>query len=194
MNFIVERSRIADVKNAGRFPTSQGVWDIPRQPNIGLPAERRRGAIGRDIGKVPLDPDIELMTGMTVVGKRRVRGEAHEQFAPAGGEIAMQRRDVDAGWAPLPFEGFSHNFFHIDEGLPGPKGQRVLVRSRFVGSDPRGPACQDQAEHDEGSHATCAAGDAVVSRVPPDTVHKSSFPAHASRAPVLATRANSPRG
>ena len=58
MNFIIERSRIADVENAGRFATPQGVRHIPRQTNIGVPAERCRGAIVGDIGKVPLDPDI----------------------------------------------------------------------------------------------------------------------------------------
>ncbi len=72
MNFIIERPRIADIKNAGRFPTPQGVWYIRRETNVGVPAERSGGAIFSNRGKVTLDPDIELITGMAVVGKRRV--------------------------------------------------------------------------------------------------------------------------
>jgi hypothetical protein len=77
VDFIIERPRIADIKHAGRFPTLQGVWHIPRETNVGVPAERRGGAIVSNIGKVPLDPDVELITGMAVVGKRIVGGEAY---------------------------------------------------------------------------------------------------------------------
>src|SRR5215510_6250958 len=69
VNCIIERPRIADIKNARRFPTPQGVWHIPRQANVGVAAERRHSAIGRDIGKVSLDPDIEFVTRMAMVGK-----------------------------------------------------------------------------------------------------------------------------
>ena len=75
MNFIIKRPWIADIKNAGRFPTLQGVRHIPRETNVGVPAERRGGAIFSNIGKVSLDPDIEFVTGMAVVGKRKVGGE-----------------------------------------------------------------------------------------------------------------------
>jgi hypothetical protein len=144
MNCIIERARIADVKDAGCFATPQGVRHVPRQPNVGLPAERRRGAIGRDVGKIPLDPDIELITRMTVVGKRIVRGEAHEQFAPAGGELTMQRRDLDPGRDALPLERFPDDFLQIDEGLPRPKRQRLLVRCRFVSRHALGVGTQQQ--------------------------------------------------
>jgi hypothetical protein len=49
MNFIIKGARIADVKHAGRFVTPQGVWHIPREPNVSVPAERGRRAIGSDI-------------------------------------------------------------------------------------------------------------------------------------------------
>jgi hypothetical protein len=41
-----------------------------------MSAERRGRAIFRDIRKVSLNPDIELIARMTVVGKRIVRREA----------------------------------------------------------------------------------------------------------------------
>ena len=77
MNFIIKRPRIADIKNAGRFPTPQGMRHIPRETNVGVPAEWSGGAIFSNIGKVTLNPDIELITGMAVVRKRIVGGKAY---------------------------------------------------------------------------------------------------------------------
>jgi hypothetical protein len=59
----------------------------PWKTNVALPAEIGGGAIFCDIGKVPLDPDIELVTGMAVVWEGIVSGEADECFAAPRREI-----------------------------------------------------------------------------------------------------------
>src|SRR5262245_4299051 len=73
----IEWPCIADIKHAGHVATPQGVWYVPRQTNVGVPAEWCGGAIGRDIGKVPLDPDITLVTCMAMHGKGRASGEVN---------------------------------------------------------------------------------------------------------------------
>jgi DNA-binding winged helix-turn-helix (wHTH) protein len=43
-------------------------------------AERRGRSVRRDIGKISLDPHIEFITGVTVIGKRIVRRQTHHSF------------------------------------------------------------------------------------------------------------------
>src|SRR5678815_828348 len=94
---------------------------VPRETNIGMPAERCRGAILCDIGKVPLDPDIELVTGMDVVGKGIVGREVQQQLSSTRRQIAVERRNPGAGWDPFSFEGCPDNLLQVNERLPWPK-------------------------------------------------------------------------
>jgi hypothetical protein len=70
VDFIIKWPCIADVKYTGSSPTAQCVWNMWREINISVTAQRGGGPIFGNIGKVPLNPDIELVTGMAMIGKR----------------------------------------------------------------------------------------------------------------------------
>ena len=180
MNFIIERSCIADVEHAGRFATPQGVRHVPWQTNIRVPTERCRGAILCDIGKVPLDPHIELVTGMAVVRKGIVGREVDQQLPSACREIAVERRHPGARRDPLPFEGFPDNFLQVNERLPWPKGEGVFVRGEDVCSARVGAAHQQCDEGEENRCETAWRGETATLRVAHLTVHRVSFPGEGS--------------
>ena len=69
MDFIIKRAGIADVKHAGPLPTAERVRHLGRETDVSGATQWGRCPIGGDIGKVPLDPDIEFLTGMTMVRK-----------------------------------------------------------------------------------------------------------------------------
>ena len=77
MNAIIKWPRIAQVKDTWFLPALHNVRHTSGKANVGLPAEIRRRAVFRNIGKVALDPDNELVTDVTVVGKRIVGGESY---------------------------------------------------------------------------------------------------------------------
>jgi hypothetical protein len=83
MDFVIKRPGIADVKHTGPVPTAERVRHLRRETDVGGAAQRGRRPISGDIGKVPLDPDIEFLTGMTMVGKGVVWRQVDEQLAPA---------------------------------------------------------------------------------------------------------------
>ena len=53
----------------------RSAWNIGREINIGVTTQRGSGPIFGNIGKVPLNPDIELVTGMAMIGKRIIGWE-----------------------------------------------------------------------------------------------------------------------
>src|SRR5262245_53661123 len=69
MDGVIKWPCIAQVKHTRPSPTAERVRHLGRETDVGGATQRGRGSIVSDIGKVPLDPDIEFLTGMTMVGK-----------------------------------------------------------------------------------------------------------------------------
>src|SRR5919109_5134573 len=56
MHVRVKGLRVAHVEHARFRATGERVRHAPRQADVGLPAQRRGGAVGRDIGEVAFQP------------------------------------------------------------------------------------------------------------------------------------------
>jgi hypothetical protein len=69
MDGVIKWPCIAHVKHTRSFSTAERVRHLGRETDVSGATQRGRGPIGGDIGKVPLDPDIEFLTAMTMVGK-----------------------------------------------------------------------------------------------------------------------------
>ena len=148
VNLIIKGPRIADVKHAGGFSTAQGVRHIGRETDVSLPAERGGGAIFSNIGKVPLDPDVDLITGMAVVGKREVGGKADEQFTPPAARSPRSLAIWTPGGIPSPLSGSQTTFCRSMIVCPVPKDSGCVFEPAF-GRTPVCDAWQDQHQGGE---------------------------------------------
>jgi hypothetical protein len=81
--------------------------------DVALPAQIGGGAICSDIGKIPLDPDIELVTGMAVVGKRIVRGKTHEQLSSSSCQVTTEDGDLGSRGDTFALERLPDDFIQI---------------------------------------------------------------------------------
>lgn len=149
MDFIIKRPSIADVKHAGPFPAAERVRHLGRETDVGGATQRGGGPIRGNIGKVALDPDIEFLTGVTMVGKGVIGWEVDEQLTPTFGEITAERRDLRAWGNALAFEGFPDNVLEINNRLFWSKGERLFVGGHDVSGEPVGHSRQEHAEADE---------------------------------------------
>src|SRR5262245_11142342 len=138
MDFVIKRPGIADVKHTGPVPTAERVRYLGRETDVGGATQRGGGSISGDIGKVPLDPDIEFLTSMTMVGKGVVGRQVDEQLAPTFGQIAMEGGDLRPWGNALSFKGFPHNALQVNNRLPWSKGERLLVGGQDIGGEPVG--------------------------------------------------------
>jgi hypothetical protein len=78
--------------------------------------------IVRNIGKVTLQPDIQLITGMAVIREGIVGGEANQRFAAPGYQIPTQERNLGARRDSLAREWLPDDLVQVDDGLILPKG------------------------------------------------------------------------
>src|SRR5688572_15910898 len=125
------------------------------QTDVRLSAERRGRPIGCDIGKVPLQPDIQLITGMAMVGKRIVGRQADERFAAPGSQIPPEERDLWTGGNALTGQRFPDDLLQVDNGLILAKGQRMRVRGPFVLRVPWYAAEEDEHDREEDNRQEC---------------------------------------
>ena len=88
----------------------------------------------------------------------------------------MECRDLNTGRDPLPLERFPDNFLQIDDGLPCPKGQRLLVRGHFAGSDAIGAVQQQQDKGEENRREVAEPCEIAARHAGPIVVHSVSFP------------------
>ncbi len=83
-------------------------------------------------GKVSLEPDIELVTRVTVVGKRIVRRETDHHFERTTFGIATQHGQLGPRWDAFSLEGLPDQLIKINNGLVRSKRKGLLVGPRGV--------------------------------------------------------------
>jgi len=136
MNGVIKWLCIAHVKHTRPFPTTECVRHLGRQTDVGGATQRGRGPIGGDIGKVSLDPDIEFLTAMTMVGKGVVGGQVDYQLRPALGQVAAEGGNLRPWGNALPLERFPDNLLQVDNRLPRPKGEGCLLEGIMSAASP----------------------------------------------------------
>src|SRR5207245_9281765 len=93
--------------------------------------------------------DIEFITGMTMVGEGVVGRQVDDQLSPAFGQITEEGGDLRSWGNAFPLERFPDNLLQVDNRLPRPKGERLLIRGHNVGCEHVVHSRQEQEEADE---------------------------------------------
>src|SRR5918996_1185343 len=128
----VEGLRIAEIKDTRLGSTGERMRHTAGKADVGQPAQRGAGAIRRDISEVSLEPDIELVAGVTVVRKCIVRRQSYHGFEPLGFATSAQHGDLGARRDTFGLQWLPDQLVQVDNGLVRPKGKGLLVGPSFV--------------------------------------------------------------
>src|SRR5438874_11011057 len=98
-----------------------------RETDVALPAEGSGSTICRNIRKTPLEPDIELIVRVTVVGKRIVRRQADHHFERTAFRVTAQHGQLGTRRDTFGLEGLPDQLIKVNNGLVRSEGKGLIV-------------------------------------------------------------------
>src|SRR6516164_7376179 len=104
MHVPVKWTAIAQVEKARLGATVQRMRRFGRQTDECLAGEILLAAIIGDVGEGSLEPDVSLVTAVSLIGDREVRWNLQQQLRRTSGEIAAEDRDLRARSEPFKLQ------------------------------------------------------------------------------------------
>src|SRR4051794_21602770 len=87
MHVQIKGTSVTEIEDALLIPTFQRMWGLPRQTDICWGIHPLPRSIGRNVGKCPFQPNVNLVTRMAMVRNNILWGRSQEDFTSALGEI-----------------------------------------------------------------------------------------------------------
>src|SRR5690349_17511228 len=126
MHLKIEGPAITKVEHTLLAAAFKCMRRLPRQTDIGRRTHLLPRAIGSDIREGPLQPYIQFIAGVAMVGDDVSWRRSQQDLPAAFSEIAAQGCDLDSLWQPVQFQWRPSQHANVDNGLVRTEGIRTF--------------------------------------------------------------------
>ena len=122
MHLKIEGPAVTKVEHTLLAAALKRMRRVSRQADIGRRIHLLARSVGRDVGERTLQPDIQFIARMTVVGDNVSGGRPQQNLPSTFSEIATQGRYFDALWQAFQLQWRPVQLANVDDGLVRTEG------------------------------------------------------------------------